>query len=206
MEEVSANQAACPPTPRLIKNGKRRQLPGPDESSAPPATPILIKVPRGMQTKLKGFTDTIMCTGGRLDTVQRHSRASLFAPRGSAGDMGGSYFEDAEEPSEMTEFCVREEPASHQSLKEMLTKISMVDLGKQLMNAQLTDSYDEFSSILRTFENAQAHAKANSVQYDTYLTNMRQAFQAYEAAKQCELPDHLKTFTTRVRQSKKKTM
>ena len=125
------------------------------------------------------------------DTVKSHRvYESRRAPE-SAGDVE-STVEDDEDRCEISELFLKEDPPSHGSLKEMLTEISLVDLGKQLTSAQLNDQLDEFTSIMRTFEHAWSLVNNDEEKYDMYLAGIRQALQDFEAAKQSELPDHLK--------------
>ena len=128
MDEGHANQAVCAPPPQLIGNRRRKLcLPTFDETSAPPAAPFAINRVPESTTILKIFSDTFKSHPGR--------ESVSTAPVESAGDVESIGDDDL---SEFSDFSATD-PPSHPSLKEMLSQISLVDLGKQLTFAQNND-------------------------------------------------------------------
>ena len=138
----------CAPTPNLIKSKRtRKRLPvnEVDESSAPPATPIVVQKVPGCVTVLEGFSDVLK--NSRLQN-NKSLKQCWAPPPEITGDTLSTGLE-LEEYEDLSDFEI--EP-SHDSLKELFSEVSLPLLGKNVLNFHSTGQYDEFAAIMKTFE------------------------------------------------------
>ena len=117
----------CAPTPNLIKSKRRRRrllTNEVDESSAPPATPIVVQKVPGCVTVLEGFSDVLKNSRLQNNVSQKQCWAP---PPEITGDTLSTGMDDED-------ICEFEIGPSHGSLKELFSEVSLPLLGKNVLN------------------------------------------------------------------------